>query len=575
MIILGINAYHADASAAIFRDGQLLAAVEEERFTRVKHTAGFPARAIRYCLDVAGVRPEEIDHVAIPRKRSAHLFHKAVWAIRLPRMARTRTKAWQRFGDIKETVAYHLGPSASQLRAQFHFVEHHTAHAASSFYPSPFQEAAVLTLDGLGDFASMAWGTGLGKDLKIEGFVLFPHSLGFYYTALTQYLGFWKYGDEYKVMGLASYGEPRYAEFFERMVRQDGGLDFRLDLRYFVHHREGASMSWMEGEPEQGRLFSEALEQELGPARKKDELIQKHHQDVAATLQWRLEEMVFSLLNRLYDRTRLSNLAYAGGVAFNCVANGKIFDRTPFEEVYIQPAAGDAGLAIGSALYVYHQVLGYPRNFTMPHAYWGPEFSPDMMRGVLEEQGIPYREVDAAQMVGETAAHIERGRVVGWYQGRTEWGPRALGNRSILVDPRRSDMKDILNQRVKHREPFRPFAPSVLEEQTAGWFQQSYPSPFMLLAYPVLPEKRSEIPAPTHVDGTGRLHTVSRGANPQYWELLRAFEGLTGVPVLLNTSFNENEPIVNTPEEAVQCFLRTKMDVLALGPFLVEKGRQN
>ena len=572
MIVLGINAYHADASAAIFRDGKLLAAVEEERFTRVKHEAGFPRHAIRYCLNAAGVAPGEIDHVTIPRKRSAHIFKKALWAMRLPHMAFGRSRTWRRFGDIRETLAHCLDVPPSRLPAQFHFVEHHVAHTASAFYASPFKDAAILSLDGLGDFASMLWGTGKDRDLNIEGFVLFPHSLGHFYTAVTQYLGFWKFGDEYKVMGLGAYGEPSYAEPFEEIVKPGRDMDYRLDLRYFTHHRNGADMAWAEGEPQSGRLFSEYLERALGPTRESEAPVESHHENVAATLQWRLEEVVFELLNRLHQRTQSQNLCYAGGVAFNCVANGQIFDRTPFKEVYIQPAAGDAGLAVGAALYVYHQVLGNPRSTTMDHANWGPEYTPERIRGVLDSHGLPYRTLETPNLVEEVATLIADGNVVGWFQGRSEWGPRALGSRSIVVDPRRPDMKDILNKRIKRREPFRPFSPSILEERTGEWFEKDYPSPYMLMAYPLREERRDQIPAPTHVDGTGRLQTVSRSANPLYWELINAFDKLTGVPVLLNTSFNENEPIVNTPEEAVECFLRTEMDALALGPFLVVRG---
>ena len=572
MIVLGINAYHADAAAALFRDGQLVTAVEEERFTRVKHTGGFPHRAVKYCLETAGVRPEEIDHVAIPRKRSAHVIRKALWALRLPHMALKRGAVWGRFGEIRQTLAHCLGVPVSRINAQFHYIEHHVAHVASSFYASEFQDATILSLDGLGDFASMLWGTGRDRNLNIEGFVLFPHSIGLYYTAITQYLGFWKYGDEYKVMGLGSYGEPKYADVFERMVRLGRSLDFSLDLNYFTHHRRATDMTWTEGEPEQGRLFSDHLERALGPAREPDAPAEKHHKDVAATLQWRLEEVVFELLNRLHAKTGLPKLCYAGGVAFNCVANGKIFDRTPFKEVYVQPAAGDAGLAIGASLYVYHRVLGQPREFTMDHAHWGPEYAPDGLREVLDRYGVSYRHLETPNLVEETASRIADGKVVGWFQGRSEWGPRALGSRSIVVDPRRADMRDTLNRRIKRREPFRPFSPSILEERTSEWFEQDYPSPFMLMAYPVRPERRSQIPAPTHVDGTGRLQTVSRDANPLYRELISAFDKLTGVPVLLNTSFNENEPIVNTPEEALECFQRTQMDTLALGPFLIDRG---
>lgn len=572
MIVLGLNAHHGDASAALFRDGELIAAVEEERFTRVKHEAGFPTNAIRYCLQAAGANPQDIDHVAIPRKRSAHLFHKALWAMRMPKLAVNRASVWKRFGDIRATLAHSLDVRPSEFNPQVHYVEHHMAHVSSSFYASPFQDAAVLSLDALGDFASMSWGTGRDRNLEIDGYVLFPHSLGLFYTAMTQYLGLWNYGDEYKVMGLAAYGEPTYGDVFERIVRSGPGLDFQLDLKYFSHHRGGPEMSWEGGEPKIGQLFSDELENVLGPARRPDEPVEKRHKDIAATLQWRLEEVVFSLLNELHKSTGSDNLCYAGGVAFNCAANGKIFDRTPFKEVYIQPAAGDAGLAVGSALYVQHQVLAQPRKFVMAHSYWGPESSTDSMKHAVERSGLVYSEFDIAELAEHTAAKISEGKIVGWFQGRSEWGPRALGNRSIVVDPRRDDMQDILNQRIKQRETFRPFAPSILEEKTGDWFEKDYPSPFMLMTYPVKPEKRSLIPAPTHVDGTGRLQTVSKATNPAYWELITAFERQTGVPLLLNTSFNEREPIVNTPEEAIACFERTGMDVLALGPFLIERA---
>jgi carbamoyltransferase len=573
LYILGINAFHGDASAAIFRDGTLLAAVEEERFTRIKHTAGFPCHAIKYCLETAGVTAEGLDHVVIPRKRSAHLMRKALWALRLPHMAMDRASVWRRFGNIRDVFAQCTDTPPAKLKAQFHFVEHHVAHASSSFYASPYRDASLLSLDGLGDFASMLWGVGNDRDFEAKGFELFPDSLGLFYTAITQYLGFLKYGDEYKVMGLASYGEPKYKDIFSDIVRTNGDVGFDLGLRYFVHHRNGPEMSWAEGEPKQGKLFSEALEKTLGPARQPGAPVEQKHQDIAATLQWRLEEAVFHVANILYKRTGNTNLCYAGGVAFNCVANGKLFDRTPFRQLYIQSAAGDAGLAIGAALYVYHQVLGHPRGFVMTHAYWGPEYSPETVKAVLQERGLNFKAMDQGQLADVAAQRIADGAVAGWYQGRAEWGPRALGNRSIVVDPRRADMKDILNSRIKHREPFRPFAPSILEHETANWFEKSYPSPFMLMAYPVRKEKRDKIPAPTHVDGTGRLQTVNKDANPRYFGLIEAFQKQTGVPVLLNTSFNENEPVVNTPQEAIDCFLRTKMDCLAIGPYLVERPK--
>jgi carbamoyltransferase len=578
MVILGINAYHGDASAAILVDGELVAAAEEERFTRVKHTAGFPAHAVRYCLQAAGVTIREVDHIAIPRNPRARLVQKLLYAVKLPRFALERVRVLGRFGRIKEALAQALEVDPEAIKATFHRVEHHLAHLASSFFVSPFERAAVLSLDGLGDFASGMWGLGEGNRIRVWGSVPFPHSVGMYYTAVTQFLGFWKYGDEYKVMGLSAYGEPEFMDEFRQMLRVNDGMGYKMDLRYFRHHTDGPTMTWEAGEPQLGQLFSDEFVRRFGDPHPPRTPVGRREENLAASLQARLEEVVLHQINALYrlvaERTKQPTkaLAYAGGVAFNCVANGKIFDATPFEHLYIQPAAGDAGLAIGAAFYVWHQVLGYPRKFVMEHAYWGPEFSDAEIRRALERHGLAYRQLDRETLVRETAQRIAQGKVVGWFQGRMEWGPRALGNRSIVVDPRRPEMKDILNKRVKHREPFRPFAPSVLEEYTGEYYEHSYPSPFMLLAYKVRPEKRDEIPAPTHVDGTGRLQTVSQKTNPLYWQLIDAFRQLTSVPVVLNTSFNENEPIVCTPDEAIDCFLRTHMDVLAIGSFLVERA---
>ena len=572
MYILGINAYHGNASAALLCNGQVVAAAEEERFNRVKYAAGFPTQAIQYCLAEAGLTIGKIDHIVIPRRPDARLGTKMVYALRLPRFAVDRFKVMIRSIGIREELGHRLGVEPGRIRAQVHRVEHHAAHLASAFFVSPFDQAAVLSADGLGDFASTMWATGRDNRLAIHGVVAFPHSLGMFYTAVTQYLGFRKYGEEYKVMGLAAYGEPAYQDEFRLILQARNGISFRLGLEYFLHHRNGAEMTWRDSNatPVLGRIFSPYLEQQLGRARAPDEPLEARHRDVAATLQARLEEVLFALLNALHARTQQKALCLAGGVAFNCVATGEIFDRTPFEHVYIQPAAGDAGLAVGAACYVYHQTLGFPRCFVMDHAYWGPGFSEGAIRQALARHGLRFRELPEAVLCREVAEHIAQGRVAGWFQDRMEWGPRALGNRSIVADPRRPEMKEILNRRVKHREPFRPFAPSILEEATGHYFERSHPSPFMTLAYPVRPEKRQVIPAPTHVDGTGRLQTVSRRTNPRFWALIQEFERLTGVPVVLNTSFNENEPIVCTPDEAIECFLRTEMDVLAIGDCLVQ-----
>ena len=583
MNILGINAYHGNASAAIVCDGRLIAAVEEERFNRVKYAAGFPAQAIRYCLKAAGLTLNEIDHVAVPRNPYARLATKIFYALRMPSFARERAKVLVKFQGIPEALAQAFDADPKKIRAKFHRVEHHQAHLASSFYCSPFDRAALLSADGLGDFASTMWGVGSGSRMKIEGAIAFPHSLGLFYSAVTQYLGFLKFGDEYKVMGLAAYGQPEQLESFREIVRFENGSSrngFRLGLDYFSHHRTGPEMSWAEADktPTLGKLFSERMERRLGPARSPDQALEQRHRNLAASLQARLEEVYLGMLKKLADRTRMKAVCLAGGVAFNCVANGKIFDATPFEQVYVHPAAGDGGLSVGAAFFVWHQILGKSRSFVMDHAYWGPEYSFEEIRRAVDSNGLAQKgcvisELDEQELMRRAAAIIADGKILGWFQGRAEWGPRALGNRSIVADPRRSEMKDVLNQRIKHREIFRPFAPSILEEATSDYFEKSHPSPFMTLAYAVRPERRDRIPAPTHVDGSGRLQTVTREANPRYHALISAFRDLTGVPVVLNTSFNDNEPIVCRPEEAIDCFQRTQMDALVLGDFLITRGR--
>ena len=582
MNILGINAYHGNASAAIVSDGRLVAAVEEERFNRVKYAAGFPSAAIRYCVKEAGLTLADIDHVAVPRNPYARLATKLFYALRMPSFARERAKVLTKFTGIPEALAEAFGSDPMKLKAKFHRIEHHQAHLASSFFVSPFERAALLSADGLGDFASTMWGTGAGHHMDIEGAVAFPHSLGLFYSAVTQYLGFLKFGDEYKVMGLAAYGQPEQLEAFRDIVRFDprsGGNGFKLGLDYFTHHRTGPEMSWAEADktPTLGKMFSGEMAKKLGPARNPEEPLEKRHHDLASALQARLEEVYLGMLRKLAERTGLKAVCLAGGVAFNCVANGKIFDATPFEQVYVHPAAGDAGLAVGAAYHVWHQKLQKQRSFVMDHAYWGPGYSRDEIRRSIDANGLAQKgysitELPESQLMRRTAEIIADGKILGWFQGRAEWGPRALGNRSIVADPRRPEMKEILNRRIKHREIFRPFAPSILAEATGEYFELSHPSPFMTLAYSVRAEKRDKIPAPTHVDGTGRLQTVTREANPRYHALISAFGELTGVPVVLNTSFNDNEPIVCRPEEALDCFLRTQMDALVLGDFLITRS---
>jgi carbamoyltransferase len=578
MIILGLNAYHANASAAILADGRLLAAVEEERLNRVKYAAGLPKLAIQYCLEQAGVKLSQVDHIAIPRNPWARIGTKLRFAARMPRFALDRARVMKRFAGIHEDLANAFEIDPKSIAAKFHRIEHHTAHMASAFYVSPFDQAAVLSADGLGDFASSMWALGQGSRMEKLGEVTFPHSLGMFYTALTQYIGFWKFGDEYKVMGMAAYGRPEFLEEFRKIVYADAPLSFKLGLEYFTHQDQGADMTWRDANktPVIGRLFSEHLEKRLGPARKAEEPLEQRHYNLAASMQAAIEEVLAAHWKALAEKTKQKNLCLAGGVAFNCVANGTIFDKSAFENVYVQPAAGDAGLSVGAAFAVHNQVLGQPRGFVMDNAAWGPGYNATEIRDAVDRrfgasEDVSIEELAEQPLVEATARHIADGKILGWYQGRAEWGPRALGQRSIVADPRRPEMKDILNRRIKHRETFRPFAPSILEEAVPEYFEKSHPSPFMTFAYPVKQAKRDVIPAPTHVDGTARLQSVSRTANPLFWKLIRAFGDLTGVPVVLNTSFNDNEPIVCRPDEALDCFERTRMDVLVIGNFILER----
>lgn len=584
MLILGINAYHGDAAACIVRDGELIAAAEEERFRRIKHWAGFPSEAINYCLKAAGVEIGQVDHVAVNRNPSANLLKKALFAFsKRPSLSAVtnRLKNAAKIASIEEALSAATGVPRDQITAHIHAVEHHRAHMGSAFFVSPFNEAAVVSVDGFGDFVSTMWGSGRGNALSIAEEINFPHSLGLFYLAMTQYLGFPHYGDEYKVMGLAPYGKPTEMEKMRQIVRLLPEGRFELDLDYFVHHSEGVAMVWESGEPKIGRVFSDELAKLLGPVCEPGEPLSDYHKNLAASMQAMYEEAFFHILDHVHRQTGLDRLCLAGGCAMNSVANGKVFERSPFREVYIQSAAGDAGGAIGAAFSVWNETLAQPRGFVMDHAYWGPEYSDEEISTLLDSsaQGLARngcvveRVADEAVLCARTARAIAEGKVIGWFQGRMEWGPRALGNRSILGDPRRADMKDILNLKIKRRESFRPFAPSILREHVKDWFETDYDVPFMLQVYQIREERREKIPAVTHVNGSGRLQTVTERQNARYYRLIRAFGELTGVPILLNTSFNENEPVVCRPEEALDCFLRTKMDVLIMGNwFLAREG---
>jgi carbamoyltransferase len=584
MNILGINAFHGDASAVLVKDGALVAAIEEERLNRRKHCAGFPALAIRAVLESNGVRPGDIDHVAVSRDPKANLHKKILFAIQkrpsFTKIVKDRLANVAKVRGIEGELAKALGVDARDLRAKFHNVEHHKSHISSAFFVSPFEEAACLSIDGFGDFVSTMRGVGRDKKLEILDRVEFPHSAGLFYTAVTQFLGFPKYGEEWKMMGLAPYGKPTYVDKLRQVIRPVEGGRFELNLDYFRHHTEGVEMTWDDGSPHLGKVFSPKLAELLGPERDTDdpEFFGKWA-DIAHSAQAVYEEIFFHVVGDLQRRTGLDKLSLAGGCALNSVANGKLFERTGFKQLFVQPAAGDNGTAIGAAFYVEHSVLGRPRRYVMRDAYTGPGYDEAAVTGAIEaarrngwDQGIDVKRLDDADLYRHVAQAIAAGKVVGWFQGRMEFGPRALGNRSIVADPRRADMKDILNSRIKHRETYRPFAPSVLEEKAADIFERSEPSPFMLMVYKVKQAQRARIPAVTHVDDTGRLQTVSAATNPRYHALITEFDRQTGVPLVLNTSFNEHEPIVASPADALACYLKTRMDVLALGNWVLTRA---
>ncbi|MEJ8572816.1 carbamoyltransferase family protein [Microbaculum marinum] len=580
MIILGLNVFHADAAACLVRDGVLVAAAEEERFCRVKHWSGFPAQAIAWCLAEARVDLADVDVIALNQDSRANLGRKLRYLLTgRPgvRLVAQRLRTRRARAGLPELLEEAFPDST--FRGRIVPVEHHLAHLSSAFHVSPFGDAVAVSVDGFGDFASTAWGTGSGTSLEVEGRVFFPHSLGVFYQAVTQFLGFPHYGDEYKVMGLAPYGEPKYLDEMRQIVglKNDGG--FFLDVAFFRHHRDELPFQWESGAPEFADLFSSELMDLLGPRRRPGEDLGQRHKDIAASAQAMYEEAFFHLLERLRERSGLSDVALAGGCANNSAANGKVRRRTGFERVYVHAAPGDAGGAIGAAFAHWHR-SGGDRRFVMRHAFWGPDFGDAEIAALLEDRseelsgaGCSVERIgDEAALCRQAAERVAAGDVVGWFQGRMEWGPRALGNRSILGDPRRDDMKAILNSKIKRRESFRPFAPSVLEEFETDWFEEDGDVPFMAQVFQIREHKRPLVPAVAHVDGSGRLQTVHQDANPRYHRLISEFRELTGVPMVLNTSFNENEPVVCRPQEALDCFLRTEMDMLVLGDRVVRRS---
>ncbi len=576
MYILGLNAYHADSSAALFKDGVMIAASEEERFRRVKHWAGFPSEAIKFCLKDANISIDDVAHIAIGRDPKAKLFKKIVFAASHPQIGLRAIQ--NRFLNAKkvaslshEFVKLYPGISEDKIKEKIHHVEHHHAHLASAFYASPFEEAALLSIDGSGDFTTTMLGQGNGTKITELTSIDFPHSIGVFYSAFTQYLGFPHYGDEYKIMGLAPYGKPLYTDKLKNVVKLTADGLFQLDLSYFSV-TQGNVISYGDDHiPKVDQLYSEKLADLFGPVRSKDEELSQFHRDIAASVQRYTEEIIFHLLEGLHKKTNTTTLCLAGGVAQNSVANGKITRNTPFKEVYIPSAGHDAGISMGAAMYVHHQTLSNKRKPSIRSAYTGSHFSNAAIANLLKGEKVNFVQYADDELFEIVSDSLINGGVVGWFNGRAEFGPRALGARSILADPRRQDAKELLNAKVKRRESFRPFAPSILKEYVNEYFEVNDSVPFMEKVFPIRKEKQSLLPAVTHVDGTGRLQTVEKDVNPRYYKLIEAFYRKSGVPVLLNTSFNENEPIVNSPLEALDCFRRTNMDMLVLENIIIER----
>jgi len=580
MNIIGINAYHADSSACLVIDGKLINAVEEERFTRIKHWAGFPIQSIKFCLENANLKISDIDKISLNFDTNANLLKKILFIIKKKPsvgLILNRLKRKKKYQSIKTILDKEF--TDDKFKGDIENIEHHYAHLSSAYHVSPFDKACVLSVDGFGDFASTAWGFGENNQIIINKKIYFPHSLGIFYQAITQFLGFKNYGDEYKIMGLAPYGKPTFVNKLKEILQLNSDGTFKLNLDYFKFYKQNFSYKWDAGEIKVEDLYSEKLINLLGEEKTKKNKIEDFHKDLAHSTQKVYEEAFLNILNNLFKKYKNENLCISGGCGMNSVANGKILNNTNFKNIYVQPAAGDAGGSIGAAYASYFKDKKNKKNFQMTHSYWGTSFDDKQILKTINENEIKIKNqnckhekiLDDESLCKIVSKMISEGKVVGWFQDKMEWGPRALGNRSILGDPRRADMKDILNIKIKRRESFRPFAPSILREHVKDWFEQEDDVPFMMKVYQVKKNKRHEIPAVTHVDGSGRLQTVKQETNSKYYNLIKQFYNLTNVPILLNTSFNENEPIVSKPEEALDCFLRTKMDVLVLGNNLIQR----
>lgn len=575
-LVLGLNTHHGDAAAALVGPSGPIAAIAEERLNRKKHFAGFPKEAIREVLRIASASLNDVTDIVVARDPRANPIAKAAFLLRHPRaFARTAARRMEVHSAVRSTsqlVASELGLNEASIVASFHQVEHHLAHVASAYYSSPFESASGFSLDGAGDFATSLFANCEGTRIQPLHRDTWPHSLGVFYTAVCQFIGFDRYGEEFKVMGLSAYGENRYSSLMRELVRYDIGRGLVLNLDYFQHHLGEELEQLEDGVVRLPRLYSDKLASRLGPPRNRSHEIGQREMDLAASMQCRYEEVFLDMVQDLKARTGKADFALAGGCVLNSVANGRMLTEGYVDRAYFQPAATDDGTALGAAQWVLHNALALPRTASLDHAFLGPDWPDSALEQALEAQARPYVRLSRKELLDRAAQSLAKGDILGWFQGREEWGPRALGNRSILCNPALKDMKDTLNARIKRREKFRPFAPVVREKDLSRYFAGEHEVPFMIVVYKVRPEWRERLSAITHVDGTGRVQTVRQEQNPLYFDLLTRFEQETGFGVLLNTSFNENEPIVHTPSQALECFERTRMDCLALGPYWLDKA---